>query len=54
MAGMRDWVLIYGMKVIGLEGFTDADGTTLAHGHGIMSYTFLISRRTVSGSSKKQ
>jgi hypothetical protein len=51
---MRDWVLIYGMKVIDLEGFTDADGTTLAHGHAIMGYTFLISRRTFSGSSKKQ
>ena len=25
LAGMRNWALVYGMKVKGLEGFTDAD-----------------------------
>ena len=52
LAGTRDWV--YGMKVKGLEGFTDADSAIQEHRHAITGYTFLINRGAVSWSSKKQ
>ena len=48
LAGTRDWVLVYGTKVKGLEGFTDADGATQEHRHAIMQYTFLINGGAVS------
>ena len=51
---MRDWVIIYGMKVKGLEGFTDVDGAMQEHRHVIMGYTFLINGGAVSWSLKKQ
>ena len=54
LAGMRDWVIIYGMKVKGLEGFTDVDGAMQEHRHVIMGYTFLINGGAVSWSLKKQ
>ena len=54
LAGMRDWVLVYGTKVKGLEGFTDADGATQEHRHAITGYAFLIDGGAVSWSSKKQ
>ena len=54
LAGTRDWVLIYGTKVKGLEGFTDADGATQEHRHAITGYAFLIDGGAVSWSSKKQ
>ena len=54
LAGMRDWVLIYGMKVKGLEGFTDADSAMQEHRHVITGYTFLIDGGAISRSSKKQ
>ena len=41
LASMRDWVLVYGMKVKDLEGFTDADSAMWEHRHAIMGYTFL-------------
>ena len=46
--------MVYGMKVKGLEGFTDADGAAQEHRHAITGYTFLIDRGAVSWSSKKQ
>ena len=54
MGGKRDWVLVYGTKVKGLEGYTDVDGATQKHRHAIMGYIFLINRGAVSWSSKKQ
>ena len=51
---MRDWVLVYGTKVKGLEGFTDVDGATQEHRHAITGYTFLIDGGAISWSSKKQ
>ena len=46
LAGTRDWV--YGIKVKGLERFTNADGAIQEHRHAITGYTFLINRRAVS------
>ena len=54
LASTRDWVLVYGTKVKGLEGFTDADSATQEHRHAITGYTFLIDGGAVSWSSKKQ
>ena len=54
LAGMRDWLLVYGMKMKGLEGFTDVDGATQEHRHAITRYTFLIDGGAISWSSKKQ
>ena len=31
LAGTRNWGLVYGTKVKGLEGFTDADSATQEH-----------------------
>ena len=54
LASMRDWVLVYGTKVKGLEGFTDVDSATQEHRHAITGYTFLIDGEGISWSSKKQ
>ena len=54
LASMRDWVLIYGTKVKGLEGFTDVDGATQEHRHAITGYTFLIDGGAVSWPSIEQ
>ena len=54
LAGTMDWVLIYGIKVKGLEGFTDGDGAMQEHRHAIMGYAFLIHGGAVSWFSKKQ
>jgi hypothetical protein len=54
LAGTKDWALDYGMKVKGLEGFTDADSVTQEHRHAITGYAFLSDREAVSWSSKKQ
>ena len=51
---MRDWALVHGTKVKGLEGFTDADSATQEHRHAITGYTFLIDGGAISWSSKKQ
>ena len=51
---MRDWVLVYGMKMKGLEGFTDVDGAMQEHRHAITGYAFLIDGGAVSRFSKKQ
>ena len=42
LASMRDWALVYGTMVKGLEGFTDADNAMQEHRHAITGYTFLI------------
>ena len=54
LAGMRNWALIYGTKVKGLEGFTDVDGATQEHRYAITRYAFLIDGGAISWSSKKQ
>ena len=54
LASMRDWALIYGMKVKSSERFTDADGAMQEHRHVITGYTFLINSGAISWSSKKQ
>ena len=54
LSGMRNWALVYGTKVKGLEGFTDAYGATQEHRHAITGYTFLIDGGAVSWSFKKQ
>ena len=53
LASMRNWALVYGTKVKGLEGFTDADSATQEHRHAITGYAFLIDGGAVSWSSKK-
>ena len=54
LAGTRNWTLVYGTKMKGLEGFTDADSATQEHRHAITGYTFLIDGGAISWSSKKQ
>ena len=54
LASTRNWALVYGTKVRGLEGFTDADGAMQEHRHAITGYAFLIDGGAVSWSSKKQ
>ena len=54
LAGMRNWALVYGTKVKGLEGFTNADGAMQEHRHAIIGYALLIDRGAVFWSSKKQ
>ena len=54
LAGTRDWALVYGMKVKGLERFNDAYSAMQEHRHAITIYTFLIHRGAISWPSKKQ
>ena len=54
LAGTRNWALVYGTKVKGLEGFTDVDGATQEHRHAITGYAFLIDGGAVSWSSKNK
>jgi hypothetical protein len=54
LAGTKDWALVFGTKVKGLEGFMDADGASQEHCHAISGYTFLIDGGAISWSSKKQ
>ena len=54
LSGTRDWRLVYGLGDKGLEGFTDADGSSQEHRHAISGYAFLIDGGAVSWSSKKQ
>jgi hypothetical protein len=54
LAGTRDWRLVYGTETRGLEGYTDADGSTQARRHAISGYAFLIDGGAISWSSKKQ
>ena len=54
LAGTKDWALVFGTKVKGLEGFMDADGASQEHHHAISGYAFLIDGGTVLWSSKKQ
>lgn len=52
--GMKGWKLTYGGNARGLEGYTDADGSTQEHQCAILGYTFLMNGGMISWSSKKQ
>ena len=51
LAGTKDWALVSGTRGKGLEGVTDADGTSQEHHHTISRYAFLIDG---TRSSKKE
>ena len=51
LLGTKNWKLMYGMTGNGLEGYTDADGSSQEHRHAISGYAFLINRGAIS---KKQ
>ena len=54
LKGTRNWVLTYGTTNDGLNGYTDADGSSQEHRHAISGYVFLVNGGAVSWSSKKQ
>ena len=54
LLGMKDWKLTYGITNNGLEGYTDADGSSQEHRHAISGYIFLINGGAISWSLKKQ
>jgi hypothetical protein len=54
LSGTKNWRLIYGTTESGLEGYTDADGSSQEHRHAISGYVFLVNGGAVSWSSKKQ
>jgi hypothetical protein len=54
LLGTKDWKLVYGATDGGLEGYTDADGSSQEHRHAISGYVFLINGGAISWSSKKQ
>lgn len=54
LSGTKDWKLTYGGNLRGLEGYTDADGSSQEHRHAISGYAFLMNGGAVSWSSKKQ
>ena len=45
---------MYGTTNEGLEGYTDADGSSQEHRHAISGYVFLVNGGAISWSSKKQ
>ena len=45
---------MYGTTDSGLEGYTDADGSSQEHRHAISGYVFLMNGGAISWSSKKQ
>ena len=54
LLGTKHWKLTYGTTDNGLEGFTDADGSSQEHRHAISGYVFLMNGGAISWSSKKQ
>jgi transposase InsO family protein len=54
LAGTKDWKLTYGGSPKGLEGYSDADGSSQEHRKAISGYAFLINGGAVSWASKKQ
>ena len=54
LSGTKDWRLVYGTMDNGLEGYTDADGSSQEHWHAISRYVFLVNGGAISWSSKKQ
>jgi hypothetical protein len=54
LSGTKNWKLTYGSTDKGLEGYTDADGSSQEHRRAISGYVFLVNGGAVSWSSKKQ
>ena len=54
LLGTKSWKLMYGITGNGLEGYTDADGSSQEHQHAILGYAFLINGGAISWSLKKQ
>ena len=54
LLGTKNWKLVYGTTETGLEGYTDADGSSQEHRHAISRYAFLVNGGTISWSSRKQ
>ena len=54
LLGTKDWKLVYGTTDRGLEGYTDADGSSQEHRHAISGYAYLVNGGAISWSSKKQ
>ena len=54
LSGTKNWKLTYGTTDNGLEGYTDADGSSQEHRHAISGYVFLVNGGAISWSSKKQ
>ena len=54
LLGTKNWKLMYGTTDSGLEGYTDADGSSQEHRHAISGYVFLMNGGAISWSSKKQ
>ena len=54
LVGMKKWLLTYGTERKGLIRYADADGALQAHRHVISGHAFLIDRRAISWSSRKQ
>jgi len=54
LLGTKNWGLTFGGGREGLEGYTDADGTSQEHRHAISGYAFIIDGGAASWSSCKQ
>ena len=54
LLGTKGWKIVYRTTDNGLEGFTDADGSSQEHRHAISGYVFLMNGGTISWSSKRQ
>jgi hypothetical protein len=53
LAGTKTWELTYGSEQHGLEGYTDADGSTQLHRCAISGYAFIIDGGAISWASRK-
>ena len=53
LLGTKDWKLVYRGTNDGLEGYTDADGSSQEHQHAISGYAFLMNGGAIFWSSKK-
>ena len=54
LKGTKTWKLTYGGEEHGLEGYSDADGSSQEHRHAISGYAFLIDGGAVSWAAKRQ
>ena len=54
LKGMLGWEITYGTKVMDLQGYTDADGSTNEDRHAVSGYVFLIDGGSISWSVKTQ
>jgi len=54
LKGTKDLELVYGDKTKDLVGFVNADGASQEHRQAILGYVFIVDKRAVLWSSKKQ